>query len=182
MKKVIAFLADKFETVEALAVIDLLRRAKVDVKTVSVMESLEVVSAQKIKVMADCMPDEVTIEDADMIFLPGGGGYALLAANEMVTDYVKQFAKEGKYLAAICAAPSILGNLGLLEGKNATCFPGFEDKLIGANVSDAGVVCDGNIITGKGMGVSVEFGLKIIEKLIDKETADSLSASIQFGA
>lgn len=179
MKKVVAFFADGFETVEALAVIDLLRRVKIDVDMVSVMETKSVVSAQKIVIEADKMLSELDMTDVDMIFLPGGGGYKHLLANETVIENVKKYANENKFIAAICAAPSILGQLGILEGKEAICFPGFEDKLLGAKISDQKVVRDGNIITGKGMGVSIEFGLKIVEALTDTATADELSKSIQ---
>ena len=179
MKKVITFLADGFETVEALTTVDILRRAKIEVETVSIMPIQNVTSAQKIIVTADKMLEDVDIDSADMIFLPGGGGYKHLLNNEVVTNAVTKFYNEGKLLAAICAAPSILGRMGFLEGKNATCFPGFEEFMFNANVTGGSVEVAGNIVTGKGMGVSVEFSLEVLRLLTDSETADKIKESIQ---
>lgn len=179
MKKVITFLADGFETVEALTTVDVLRRAGIEVTTVSVMPILNVTSAQGIIVQSDKMLEDADIESADMLFLPGGGGYKLLLSNDIVTNAVDSFAKAGKKLAAICAAPSILGRMGLLEGRNATCFPGFEQYMFNANVTGGAVEVADNIITGKGMGVSLEFALKVLEVLTDEKTAEDMRKNIQ---
>lgn len=180
MKKVIAFLADGFETVEALTVVDVLRRANVCVDTVSVMEDEYVTTAQNILIKADRLLCDVDISDYDMIFLPGGGGYKHLLENETVMSGVESFVKNGKLVSAICAAPSILGRMGLLEGKNATCFPGFEKYMLGANVTGEPVVTDGNIITGKGMGVSTAFALAVLSSLCGSDIADEIGKQIQF--
>lgn len=179
MKKVITFLADGFETIEALATVDVLRRAGIEVTMVSVMPILNVTSAQGIVIQADQMLEDADIESADMLFLPGGGGYKLLLGNEIVTNAIDAFAKAGKKLAAICAAPSILGRMGILEGKNATCFPGFEQYMFNANVTGNSVEVADNIVTGKGMGVSVEFALKVLEVLTDAKTAEDMKNNIQ---
>lgn len=174
------FLADGFEEIEALCPLDLLLRAELDIKTVSVTGDKVVSGAHDIKVIAD-----TTIEmldpniDPEMIILPGGKvGAFTLNDNEIVRKYIIDTNNRGGYIAAICAAPMILGNLGLLNGKEAICYPGFESYLTGAVISEDKVVRDGNIITGKGMGVSLQFGLKLIEVLIDKDAANKIKESV----
>ena len=177
--KAYVFLANGFETVEALAVVDILRRGKVDVTTVSIHDTKAVETAQKIVVCADQTLAE-GISKADLLFLPGGmPGTKNLEACAPLMEAVKRQAAEGGYVGAICAAPSILGHLHLLEGKKATCYPGFEPDLLGASVSSEGVVVDGRIITGKGMGVATEMGLTLVSLLVSKECSDSIRASIQ---
>ena len=181
MKKVFAFLADGFEEVEALAVIDLLKRAKIDTVMVSIMDTLTVTGAHKIQVIADKLYSEIDYKEADLLFLPGGGtGTKNLKAHKELAAALLDFAAdENKRIAAICAAPSVLGSLGILKGKKATCYPGFEEQLLGAEVVTDGVVTDGRITTAKGMGVSIELGLELIRLLIDKETADTIKEQIQ---
>lgn len=181
MKKVFAFLADGFEEVEALAVIDLLKRAKVETIMVSIMDTLTVTGAHNIKVIADKLYSEIDYREADLLFLPGGGkGTDNLKAHKELANALLDFAKdETKRLAAICAAPSVLGLLNILNGKKATCYPGFEEQLLGATAVADGVVTDGRITTAKGMGVSIELGLELISLLINKETADTISNQIQ---
>lgn len=181
MKTVYAFLADGMEEVEALMVIDLLRRTKkLNVVTVSIKEDLLVESSHKIKLFADKNIDEINFDEGDCIFLPGGlPGTTNLGACEKLTNQIKKYNKEGKILAAICAAPSVLGQLGVLKGKKATCYPGFEDKLEGATCG-GGVVTDGNVVTGKGLGVALEMGLELIKVLVDEETSDSVAKQIQY--
>lgn len=181
MKTVYAFLADGMEEVEALMVIDLLRRTKkLNVVTVSIKDDLLVESSHNIKLFADKNIDEINFDEGDCIFLPGGmPGTLNLGACEKLTDQVVKYNEEGKVLAAICAAPSVLGQLGILKGKNATCYPGFEEKLIGANCG-GGVVTDGNVVTGKGLGVALEMGLELITLLADKETSEDIAAQIQY--
>lgn len=180
--KVCAFLADGFETVEAFAVIDILRRAGIVVDTVSISDKKQVLSAQNIEVLADCVLSEYTFDGTDVLFLPGGSGHKRYKACTPLIEVVKQYHKEGKRIAAICAAPSFLGMLGILEGKKATCFPGFEQQLIGAEVLTAPVktVTDGNITTARGMGASIELGLELVKLLISEEKATEIGFEIQY--
>ena len=165
MKTIFVFLADGFEEIEALAPVDILRRAGLSVKTVSVMEEQVVAGAHGVPVLADVMFDEVNAEDAEMILLPGGlPGATNLDAHQGLSQMILDFAKEEKPLAAICAAPLVFGNRGLLEGKKATCYPGFETYLKGAQYTAALVEKDGNFITGKGPGAAMEFAFAIVEK------------------
>ena len=181
MKKAFAFLADGFEEVEALAVIDLLKRAKIDTVMVSIMDTLTVTGAHKIQVIADKLYSEIDYKEADLLFLPGGGtGTNNLKAHKELADALLDFASDDtKRIAAICAAPSVLGLLNILNGKKAVCYPGFEDQLLGAEVVADGVVTDGRITTAKGMGVSIELGLELISLLVDKATADTIKEQIQ---
>lgn len=173
------FLANGFEEVEALAPIDLLRRASFEVTTVSITEHLAVIGSHNIPVVADVTLDACDFTDAELLVLPGGmPGTKNLAACEMLTNLLKSHASAGKPIAAICAAPSILGGLGLLEGKEAICYPGFEGALAGARISDRRVVQDGNILTAAGAGVAVEFGLAAIEMLSNAEQSDSIRKAI----
>ena len=183
MKKVIVFFADGFEECEGLIVVDILRRAGIEVTTASVNGTLTVVSSHGIKLFADTLAENADFESADMIVLPGGmPGTKNLAESDLVRRQCLIFA-ERKMAAAICAAPSVLADLGILKGKNATCFPGFEAHLIngGASVSAAGVVSDGNIITGQALGSAIPFALELVEKLTDQKTADRISTSIHYG-
>ncbi len=172
------FLADGFEEIEALCPLDLLRRAGVEVKTVGI-SSKNICGAHNIRVMADMSDDELTSFDADMIILPGGmPGTLNLDASAVVHKAIDNSVANDKYIAAICAAPSILGGKGLLARKEAICYPGFEDKLIGAKISDKRVVVDGKIITAAGMGVALDFGLALVELLCGKEKALTLRKAV----
>ena len=179
MKKVFIFLADGFEEIEAIAPIDILRRAELDVVTVSISDSKTVTGAHGIKVEADQLFTETTFGENDYYVLPGGyDGMLNLSAHQGVNELLTKQHNAGKKLAAICASPSVLGKLGILEGKEAICYPGFEGKLTGAVISKKSVVEDGNVITGKGPGVAVQFALKIVESLKGKETASQVSDSL----
>ena len=179
MKKVFIFLADGFEEIEAIAPIDILRRAELDVVTVSISDSKTVTGAHGIKVEADQLFTETTFGENDYYVLPGGyDGMLNLSAHQGVNELLKKQHSEGKKLAAICASPSVLGKLGILEGKEAICYPGFEGKLTGAVISKKSVVEDGNVITGKGPGVAVQFALKIVESLKGKETANQVAGGL----
>lgn len=181
MSLVYAFLADGSEEVEALMVVDILKRAGIETKTVSINSQKEIKSSHDIIIKTDLLFEEVDFDKADMIFLPGGiPGTPNLAAHKGLMDKVLEFDKQGKKLATICAAPSILGELGLLNGKKATCFPGFEDKLIGADYTGEKVVTDGNITTAKGLGAALEMGLELVRVFINKEKADEIAAKIQY--
>lgn len=181
MNTVYTFLADGFEEVEALAVVDLLRRASIDVITVSITNTKEVTGAHKITVITDTLINDIDLNFADLIFLPGGmPGTTNLSANETLCSALKSQLKNKKRVAAICAAPSILGELNLLKGKRATCYPGFEDKLTGAEYTSEGVVTDGLITTARGMGFAIDLGLELIRILKDSETSDKIKNGIQY--
>ncbi len=174
---VVLFLADGFEEIEALLPLDLLRRAGVQTVTVG-LGGREIRGAHGITVLADT--NRVPDGDIDMVILPGGmPGAANLDSSDMVADTLARTSARGGHLAAICAAPMVLGHKGYLNGKRAICFPGFEDELIGADVqTDAFVVRDGNLITAKGMGVALDFGLTLVAALTDEATAIALRTAV----
>lgn len=177
------FLADGFETVEALCPLDLLRRAGADVKTVGVTGKT-VTSRQGVTVTADVTADDISPSDCpEMVILPGGlPGSDNLHVSEIVDKMIFDAAERGAFVAAICAAPYLLGLRGLLRGKRATCFPDktFIDRLEGAEYAECGAVRDRNIITARAMGASTEFGLMLVEALFGREKADELAASVYF--
>lgn len=180
MKKALLFFADGAEEVEALTPVDLLRRAGVEVTVVGVLGKTQT-GSHGISVNTDVPAEELGECDFDMVILPGGlGGTKNLGLSEVVARYVSRAANEGKFIAAICAAPTVLGKMGLLKGKNATCYPSMQDdlaELYGAKVGGR-VVRDGNIITGVGAGASTEFALALIEALTDAETSEKIKNSI----
>lgn len=182
MKRLGIFMADGCEEIEGLAVVDLVRRTKeIEITTISITDTKQIVGAHKITFMTDVVLAEVNFDDLDGVILPGGmPGTTNLGANETVTAVIKEFAAEGKMVAAICAAPSVLGAVGILEGRHATCYPGFEDKLAGAVVLEDAVVIDGHIITSRGMGTAIDFGLAIIWYLLGDETAENVKNSIMY--
>ncbi|MBQ2706594.1 MAG: DJ-1/PfpI family protein [Agathobacter sp.] len=183
MKKLGVFMADGCEEIEALTVVDLARRAGIEVAMISITGEKLVKGAHGINFQTDIPAEYMDFDMLDGIVLPGGmPGTLNLGANDYVQKIIAQFASEGKLVSAICAAPSVLGEAGLLKGKKATSYPGFEDKLIGAEICADAVVVDGNIITSRGMGTAIDFALAIIEYLVDKETADKLSAGIIYKA
>ena len=174
------FLADGFEECEALAPVDILRRAELEVKTVGVGNK-EITGAHGITVVCDIADTEAVADNLNAVILPGGmPGTLNLGANETVNAVIKKFAAEGKMVAAICAAPSVLGAAGILEGRHATCYPGFEEKLNGAVALEDAVVIDGHIITSRGMGTAIDFGLAIIWYLLDDETAEKVKNGIMY--
>ncbi len=178
---VIVFLADGFEESEAICPIDILIRAGFDVKTVSVTSEKTVVGAHSIPIIADLTVDQLRIDtdSLDAVILPGGmPGTQNLLNSTHVTDTVKSAYANGKTVCAICAAPIVLAAAGILEGKSATCFPGFEDRLTGAIFTDSPVVTDGKIITAKGMGAAYRFGLEIVSELCGEEKARTLAESM----
>lgn len=177
---VYCFLADGFEDVEAIAPIDMLRRAGVEVKTVGVTGEI-IDSRHGIKVIPDISIDDIVLDDSlEAVILPGGlPGATNLEKDGRVQKAIDFAYDEGKYVCAICAAPQILGHKGLLKGKNAIAYPGFENELEGAFISDDYVVLDKNIITAKGAGVATEFGLEIVSALRGRELADKIGSAIQ---
>ena len=182
MKTTVVFLADGFEECEGLLVVDLMRRANLNVITASVTGKLDIVSSHNVQLKADALAEDINYDEVDLVVLPGGiPGTYNLAANETVIAQCKAFAKD-KLLAAICAAPSVLANLGLLEGKRATVAPSFEDKMAGAVLTHGSIAVDGNIITGQGLGATIPFALELVSQLTDKETSVALAKKICFFA
>ena len=175
---VYVFLANGFEEIEALTVVDILRRADIAVTTVSINEDTLVIGAHGIKVIADKLSNEIS-DTFSAIVLPGGmPGTVNLEVNDVVNRYINLAKEESKLICAICAAPSILGKMGLLDGKNATCYPGFENHLKGAKCKNKGVVCDGNIITSMAMGSAVDFALAIVGRLTSEAKAKVIKKQI----
>lgn len=170
---------DGFEEVEALSVVDMARRADIDVKMVSLNQDLYVTGAHNIKIMCDIMADEMT--DADGVVLPGGiPGVYNIEKNKTAMVLIKDFIKRGKMVAAICAAPTILAKQGLLDNVNAVCYPTMLDMLDGANVTDKNVVTHNNIITSKSAGTALDFAFEIIKYLKSDEMANNVKKSIYY--
>lgn len=179
MAKVYIFLADGFEEIEALTVVDLLRRASIEISMVSVTGRLEVKGAHRITVLTDMLFEDADFSDAELLVLPGGmPGTASLMGHEGLDILLRDFYEKNKNIAAICAAPSVLGGKGFLAGRRATCYPGFESKLTESIITDQNVVEDGNIITSKGLGTAIDFSLSLINKLKDKDTAKRIADGI----
>lgn len=175
------FLADGFEETEALAPVDILRRAGIPVTTVGVGGSV-IRGSHNINVTADITADEFRIDkDIEGVILPGGmPGTKNLYASDTVKQAVSHCVSHDLIVCAICAAPMILGRMGILMDKKATCFPGFEDELLGADVCTDKVVVDGNIITAKGAGCAIDFGLAIASQVVGSAKADQIAASMQY--
>lgn len=179
MSKIGVFLADGFEEIEGLTVVDILRRAGIEVTTISIMGRKEVQGSHQITVLADALYEETDFARVDGIVLPGGmPGTKHLGAHDGVKEQITAFAAAGKLVAAICAAPSVLGENGILKGKKAACYPSFEDKLLGAEVVFEEVAEDGNVITSRGMGTAIPFALRLTAYLTTEEKAAELAESI----
>ena len=176
---VYVFLADGFEEIEALAPVDFLRRAGVEVKTVA-LNKMSAVGAHSVEVVADVNIDYIILnDDIEAVILPGGmPGTVNLEASAVVQDAIRYALENHLCVGAICAAPSILGHKGYLNGLKATCYPGFESALTGAILSD-GVVTDGNVTTGCGPGVAVDFALELVRRLVSAEKANSIREAMQ---
>ena len=175
---ILVLLADGFEEIEALTPVDMLRRAGLDVKTVG-MNGKIAVGSHKIPVICDLQPEEVKLDEVSLVIFPGGMPGALnLDASPFTDTAIAAVTKNGGRLAAICAAPLVLGRRGLLTGKRATCYPGFETELTGAEVCDAQVVTDGNITTAKGMGAALDFANELVSLICGEEKKNTLSAAI----
>jgi len=184
MKKVYVFLADGFEDVEALIPVDVWRRGGLDVTTVSISDFPLVNSAHGVNVEADIMFEQGEFEDADLIFLPGGmpGASNLFAHKGVCKAVVDQFAA-GKKVAAICASPAVvLAPLGILEGKKATCYPGFENVLAENNATYTGnlFTVDGNVTTGEGPAAAFPIAYELLAQLVNKQTADQIAEGMRF--
>ena len=183
MSKAIVFLADGCEECEALLVVDLLRRAGVTVLTAAVSKngsqgSTEIVSSHNVRICADTTAEQAEYDDAELLVLPGGmPGTINLGGHPIVREQCLRFA-ENRRIAAICAAPSVLGSLGILTGKKATCYPGFEEKLTEAEATGEKVTVSGNITTGRALGAAMDFALELISQLEGKEAAEKVKRSI----
>lgn len=172
-------MVDGFEEIEAIEPIDIMRRSGLNVVTVGV-KNQTVKGAHNITIKTDIVIDDINEEDMELLMLPGGPGHEELDKDEKVHKLIDYAYKEDLYIAAICASPSIIGKKGLLREKKATCFPGFEQCLIGAKVVGDKVVVDGKIITGKGAGAAAEFGFEIVKLLQNKTAADELKGKMQY--
>ena len=171
-------LADGFEEIEALTPLDILRRAGLDVKTVAIGSKIAV-GSHKIPVICDLFASEVAPNEVSLLILPGGmPGTTNLDASDFTDTLISAVSKNGGRIAAICAAPLILGKRGLLEGKEAVCYPGFENELKGAKISKKSVVTDGKITTAKGMGVALEFSLELVRLILGEKESDDISSSV----
>lgn len=179
MKKIAVFFGEGFEEIEALTVVDICRRAGIEVNMVSVTGQDRVTGAHKISVGMDMQFDEVDFAALDMLVLPGGRqGTKNLEAHAGLMEQVDRFYQEGKLLGAICAAPSIFGHRGMLRGRRACCYPGFEKELEGAEVMTSRVTVDNSVITSRGMGTAMDFALTITAILCGEEVAQKLSQTI----
>lgn len=172
-------LADGFEEIEALTVVDVLRRANIAVEMVSMTESNMVRGAHDIVVTADLLFRDADYGECEMIVLPGGmPGTANLAKHEGLAGQLKTFAQNGRWIAAICAAPSVPGALALLKGKRATSYPGYESQMIGVDYSEERVVRDGSLITSRGPGTAMEFALELVKVLKNEQSASALKKAM----
>ena len=179
MSKALVFVADGFEEIEALTAVDLLRRGGVDVATVSVGKGVCREGAHRVTVCCDCELTDDVFEGADMLVLPGGWpGAENLCKEPLLRARLTEFAAAGKWIGAICAAPYALGDLGLLKGRKATCYPGFEQYLTGADFTGALVERDGRIITGRGPGAATEFALALVDALQGEAAAAEVRAGL----
>ena len=181
MANIAIFLADGFEEIEALTVVDLCRRASLNIDMVSVTGSLSVTGSHGIEVKADKLLADVKFDDMDMLVLPGGmPGTTNLEKTDKLMEQIRAFDAAGKFISAICAAPGVFGRAGLLQGKKACVFPGLEGELKGADVQMTETTVDGHILTSRGMGTAIPFGLAIVARFCGQEAADELGKKIVF--
>jgi len=181
MPRVVVFLADGFEEVEAMAIVDVLRRAEIDTVTAGLHDG-PITSARKVKVIPDTVIDTVKADDFDMVVLPGGQpGADNLNADKRVKELLRNFGQKGKLTGAICAAPIVLAGAGLLQGKHATSYPSYKDRLGTVVYEDKTVVEDGNILTSRGPGTALSFGLAIVARLVNKEKAQKIREAMLVG-
>ncbi len=181
MPRVVVFLADGFEEVEAMAIVDVLRRADIDT-VIAGLHDGPVTSARKVKVIPDAVIDAVKADDFDMVVLPGGQpGADNLNADNRVKELLMGFSKKGKLTGAICAAPIVLAGAGLLQGKHATSYPSYKDRLGTVVYEEKTVVEDGNVLTSRGPGTALNFGLAIVARLVNKEKAQKIGEAMLVG-
>ncbi len=177
--KVLVHLAPGFEEIEAITIVDILRRADIDTEMVSISDCLQVNGAHGIEVRADFCIGRADYNNADMLVLPGGlPGSHNLADSEKLAEKIQAHYEKGKWLAAICAAPLVYGRMGLLEGQKAICYPSFEPELKGASIADDIVAVSGQFITGKGPGVTMDFALEIVKQLKNEALAKQIAQGL----
>ena len=174
---VFIFLTTGFEEIEALATMDVMRRGGVNIQSVSLTGDKTVTGGHQISVIADCLFEEVDFTKAQMLILPGGT--VRINEHEGLKREILAFADQGKFLAAICAAPMVFGGLGLLQNKKATCYSGYEKYLVGAHVTQASVTVDGNITTGKAAAYTIDFALELLSQLKGRESAKEIARKIK---
>ena len=180
-KKVYIFLADGFEDIEGLTVVDLMRRADIDIKTVSIEKSKEITTSHGITMLTDLTFAETDFTDADMLVLPGGmPGTKYLNEYQPLRNLLADFYQKGGKVAAICAAPTVLASLGFLEERKATAYPSCMESLAGAERSLESVVVDGNVTTSRGLGTAVDFALSLIGQLLGEKKADEIAESVVY--
>ena len=180
-KKVYIFLADGFEDIEGLTVVDLLRRAEIDIKTVSIKETKQIQTSHGITMLTDTTFAETDFADADMLVLPGGmPGTKYLAGYKPLIDLLTDFNNKGKKIAAICAAPSVFSGLGFLKGRKATSYPSFMEVLSKDGAVTSEDIVDGNITTRRGLGTAVDFALSLISQLENEEKAKEIAESVVY--
>lgn len=181
MNDICVFFGEGYEEIEALTVVDILRRASIPVKMVSITQEREVTSSHQVTVKMDAVLSEIDFDKVEMIVLPGGmPGTKNLEACEVLMEQVDSFVGAGRPVSAICAAPSILGHRGHLKNQKACCYPSFEDHLEGAEVVKEPSVISGNITTGRGMGAAIPFALSILERYQGKEAAQAMAEKIVY--
>lgn len=179
MKKAFVFLATGFEEMEAIGITDILRRGGIDAKTVSITNEQKVTGSHGIEVTADLLLGETDFSEADALILPGGlPGSKNLNASDPLKELLLQQYRQEKTVAAICAAPLVLGGLGLLKGRKATCYPGFEPTMIGAEATGNSVEKDGPVITGRGPGLVQPFAIALVKELRGKDVAEEVTAGL----
>lgn len=183
MAKIGIFFADGCEEIEGLAVVDICRRADLEIETISIMGKDMVTGSHKIQFQTDTVFEQVDFDALDGVILPGGmPGTLNLGEHEGVNRVIRDYAGKGKMVAAICAAPSVLGAAGILEGKHAVCHPGFEEKLTGADVGFENVAVDHNIITSRGMGTAFDFGLAIVGYFKEEAVVEDVRSHMVYQA
>jgi len=179
MKSIYVHLAQGFEEIEAITIIDVLRRSGLDVITVSISDDLMVTGAHNIPVKADILFKNADYRQAEMIVLPGGmPGAKNLSGHEGLNTWIRKFFNDGKLIGAICAAPMVLGKLGILKGKKVVCYPGFEEYLTGAVIKQDPVMVDGNIVTGRGPGAAMQFAYEIVRLLESEQNMIKIKESM----
>lgn len=183
MRSVFVLLAEGFEEIEAVTIVDVLRRAGIETVMVAIGDSLTVTGGHGLAVKADRLFKDTDFNEGSMIVLPGGAvGCTNLEAHSGLAEVIREYYTGGKFIAAICAAPGVLGGIGLLEGKKATCYPGFEERLRGAAVTSFSVIRDGNIVTATGPATAIPFALKLVEMLTGEETALRVANQLLYNA
>ncbi len=181
MNRIAMFFSEGYEEVEAIAVVDICRRCRLDIDMVSITEEKFVKSSHNILVGMDKTFSQVDFDEYDMLVLPGGlKGTQGLEAFEPLMEQIDRFNAEGKYIGAICAAPSIFGHRGILNGRRACCYPGFEPELTGAIVSEENVEVDGHVVTSRGMGTATDFGLAIGAIFCGQDKAEEIKKQVVY--